>query len=60
MAEFTTAARLMAPICLVCQNVDIDITANTYSLSCNAVSSAFLWIHRDYTASCATTGIAIR
>jgi hypothetical protein len=47
MAEFTTAARLMASIFFVPKNGDIDITANTYNLPDDAVSSAFMWILRD-------------
>jgi hypothetical protein len=47
MAEFTTAARLMASIFFVTKNSDIDITANTYSLPDDAVSSAFMWTLRD-------------
>jgi glucokinase len=50
----------MASIFFIAKKSDIDITANTYSLPDDAVSSAFLWIRRVYIAGCATTGIAIR
>jgi len=60
MAELTTAAHLIGIDIFVQPKYDIDITENTYSLPGNAVSSAFLWIRHVYTASCATTGIAIR